>query len=641
MFISEVKDQNEIDSVIVDELKKCGINFRRCSNKKVKNVKKSKIFNRVFNTPIYLLELIDATLSNGVNVQVPRFVYDSCQCILEQVETEGLFRRVGSLIRQKDIKSKLETGLKIDQTISNSNNVIDIGNILKLFFRELPEPLLPCGIIQEALLNCLSMNSCSTGEDLAKTVDAILMICLLLPPLCLNTLAYFMGFLYKVSEYKEFNKMSVENLSIIFTPGIMPVADQEDFRSQRFKDQVKILEILIKNSHLIGIVPDHIIRKLDDGNLRMTKSESFIDTEGQKQQKKKEKIKPRSGSLSRILSSFRRIVGSISSPDKSEREQSVSPSVSETSRKRRIREVPEVHESIVVMTSPSSCDVVPKFTIKHATNDQSFNRNVRSRKCTRRNTTIKRRQARIPIRNQTWPASPHVSIITSPPESDEMSFYPKTTLKRGRPNTIKSGLKQPTTLRRSTGESEELIGLKEEENENTMEIDFINTENEDKKPSIEVEQPHNVQRSSLRIAAKNAIEKQPKISIEVNSLTFTRTPKRLSELKVMLGPAASITANTGRESLKRIRNENAGMVMAKAKIFNALSENGLLTPKRNAAIRKRMTICGSPISDEIINKMKNASIKDTPVHVRRNLTMRTPKRLNLANFMGHQIQLQT
>lgn len=59
---------------------------------------------RIFNVPLHTLELTDVILANGGIAQVPLFVSDACQRILEQVHTEGLFRKAGSSKRQQEIK---------------------------------------------------------------------------------------------------------------------------------------------------------------------------------------------------------------------------------------------------------------------------------------------------------------------------------------------------------------------------------------------------------------------------------------------------------------------------------------------------------------------------------------------------------
>lgn len=50
------------------------------------------------------MDLTDVILINGGIVQVPRFISDACQIILDSVYTEGLFRKAGSNMRQKEIR---------------------------------------------------------------------------------------------------------------------------------------------------------------------------------------------------------------------------------------------------------------------------------------------------------------------------------------------------------------------------------------------------------------------------------------------------------------------------------------------------------------------------------------------------------
>lgn len=95
--------------------------------------------------------------------------------------------------------------------------MIDVASVLKTFFRELPEPLLPYSF-HELFLRCVLMDR--------KQVDAILLACLLLPTVHLNTLAYFMQFLYRVAEYHEFNRMDAYNLAVVIGPTLFPAEEK-------------------------------------------------------------------------------------------------------------------------------------------------------------------------------------------------------------------------------------------------------------------------------------------------------------------------------------------------------------------------------------------------------------------------------
>jgi len=90
-----------------------------------------------------LEKIPDSTLNvyakGDILVQVPQFVVQSCQAILNGVQTEGLFRKAGSACRQREVKRQLEKG----EGVKPAHDVIDLANILKQFLRELPEPLIP------------------------------------------------------------------------------------------------------------------------------------------------------------------------------------------------------------------------------------------------------------------------------------------------------------------------------------------------------------------------------------------------------------------------------------------------------------------------------------------------------------------
>lgn len=50
------------------------------------------------------MDSTEVTLSTGNVCEVPQFVVDATQRILEDVKVEGLFRKAGSAIRQKEIR---------------------------------------------------------------------------------------------------------------------------------------------------------------------------------------------------------------------------------------------------------------------------------------------------------------------------------------------------------------------------------------------------------------------------------------------------------------------------------------------------------------------------------------------------------
>ncbi|XP_037925102.1 rho GTPase-activating protein 11A-like isoform X2 [Hermetia illucens] len=307
MLLGDVLNKDELSSLVIAELKEFGIKFRK--EKKTKSAQE-KCCRRIFRMPLAALELTDVVLASGGVVQIPKFVADACQRILEQVETEGLFRKAGSANRQKEIRVGLEAGLPLGRL----HHVIDVANVLKSFFRELPEPLIPPSI-QEPLLRSLL-----AGE---RGTKPLLMTCLLLPMLNINTLAFFMQFLHTVSLSSHRNKMTTDNLAILFTPGLMPLAD---ISGVRFANHVKVVKLLIEKSELIGVLPESIAEKL---NHLAAKTPSGAD---------KKKKKRRSG----MFNGLRKIVGVIGSAenlDSTAENEPATPCLSKSAKKRKLADV--------------------------------------------------------------------------------------------------------------------------------------------------------------------------------------------------------------------------------------------------------------------------------------------------------------
>ncbi|XP_035903817.1 uncharacterized protein LOC118508282 [Anopheles stephensi] len=326
VLINDLENKEELYAVLQEELRKSGIKYRKEKTSKACNDKTK--CKRIFKIPLHALELTDVMLASGGMVQIPLFVSNACQFILENVDTEGLFRKAGSTKRQQQIKAGLESGVPLGK----SHHVIDVANIIKTFFRDLPEPLLPSGNVQEALIRCLL-----GGSD--DKVHKLMMTCLLLPPITLNTLAYFMQFLQTVSKHAEKNRMTAENLAIILTPSIMPTAE---LVQQRFNSHVKVLQLLIENSQQIGLIPDAILYQLKDegGGINLSTATNGVND--------KKKKKRRSGSLTRMFNGFKKMVSAIGSSEnldktdeKGENDQTLvvgTPCLSKSAKKRKVTE---------------------------------------------------------------------------------------------------------------------------------------------------------------------------------------------------------------------------------------------------------------------------------------------------------------
>ncbi|XP_010877277.2 rho GTPase-activating protein 11A isoform X2 [Esox lucius] len=205
---------------------------------------------KVFGLP--LESLPQYSVENG---SVPCFLMDACTSLLEHVDTEGLFRKSGSIVRLKALRAKLDNG---EECLSTALPC-DVAGLVKQFFRELPDPVLPTEL-HDAFLKAQQL---STEEE--RTFVTLLLSCVL-PDRNMNTLSYFFGFLHKVSRRSAVNKMDSSNLSVILAPNLLHAGDGADkintSTEKRLKQQAAIIYCLIEHASSFGVAPPFIMEKI-------------------------------------------------------------------------------------------------------------------------------------------------------------------------------------------------------------------------------------------------------------------------------------------------------------------------------------------------------------------------------------------
>ncbi|NWY60367.1 RHGBA protein, partial [Chionis minor] len=183
---------------------------------------------------------------------VPSFLVDTCEYLEEHVHTEGLFRKSGSLVRLKALKSKLDQG----ENCLSSALPCDVAGLLKQFFRELPEPILPPHL-QEGLFKAQQL-----GNE--KKTATVLLSCLMADR-TIEALRYFFNFLRTVSLRSNENKMDSSNLAVIFAPNLLHSNENEKMSAsteKKIRLQAAVVQTLIDHAAEIGQVPEFILEKI-------------------------------------------------------------------------------------------------------------------------------------------------------------------------------------------------------------------------------------------------------------------------------------------------------------------------------------------------------------------------------------------
>ncbi|XP_024781404.1 rho GTPase-activating protein 11A isoform X4 [Gorilla gorilla gorilla] len=159
---------------------------------------------------------------------IPSFLVDACTSLEEHIHTEGLFRKSGSVIRLKALKNKVDHG----EGCLSSAPPCDIAGLLKQFFRELPEPILPADL-HEALLKAQQLGT----EEKNK---ATLLLSCLLADHTVHVLRYFFNFLRNVSLRSSENKMDSSNLAVIFAPNLLQTSEGHEKMSSNTEKKLRL-----------------------------------------------------------------------------------------------------------------------------------------------------------------------------------------------------------------------------------------------------------------------------------------------------------------------------------------------------------------------------------------------------------------
>jgi hypothetical protein len=152
------------------------------------------------------------------------------------IDEEGIFRKSGSLERIKQIQHLYNQG----QPVAYDQWEYHVAAcVLKAFFRELPDSLLPDTIFNEIIsLKALDVvDKVEVAKDLLNRK---------LPANNYKLLNYLISFLHEVSEHSAQNRMDARNLSYVFGPNFLRKKNDADFGLIDIERINSFVELLVK-----------------------------------------------------------------------------------------------------------------------------------------------------------------------------------------------------------------------------------------------------------------------------------------------------------------------------------------------------------------------------------------------------------
>ncbi|XP_023369236.1 rho GTPase-activating protein 18 [Otolemur garnettii] len=178
--------------------------------------------------------------------------------------TEGLLRIPGAAVRIKNLCQELEAKFYEGTFNWESVKQHDAASLLKLFIRELPQPLLSV----EYLKAFQAVQSLPTKK---QQLQALNLLVILLPDVNRDTLKALLEFLQRVIDNKEKNKMTVMNVAMVMAPNLfmchafgLKSSEQREFVMAA--GTANTMHLLIKNQKLLWTIPKFIVNQVRKQN---------------------------------------------------------------------------------------------------------------------------------------------------------------------------------------------------------------------------------------------------------------------------------------------------------------------------------------------------------------------------------------
>lgn len=179
------------------------------------------------------------TLCHRENTNVPKFL-EKCIRTVEKrgLKIDGVYRVSGNLAVIQKLRYKADHEEDLDLEDGQWEEIHVITGALKLFLRELPEPLFPFTFF-ERFIAAIQMSEYS--QRVSYTRDLVRN----LPLPNHDTMEVLFRHLRKVIDHTEWNRMSLQSMAIVFGPTLLRPQEESNI-TMHMVFQNQIVELILK-----------------------------------------------------------------------------------------------------------------------------------------------------------------------------------------------------------------------------------------------------------------------------------------------------------------------------------------------------------------------------------------------------------
>ncbi|CAF1293357.1 unnamed protein product [Rotaria sp. Silwood1] len=177
-------------------------------------------------------------------------IISSCVSAINRLglHNQGIFRVPGAQIDINQFKEAFEKGEDPLVNITG-RDMNSVAGVLKLYFRELKEPLFARDMFDTFISCIIDVES----ED--KCVENLSQVVKLLPRPIFIVMRYFFAFLNHLAEYSDENMMDASNLASCLAPTLMPIPEDKD-QVQYLTHTIELIRTMITRHEEIFPIND-------------------------------------------------------------------------------------------------------------------------------------------------------------------------------------------------------------------------------------------------------------------------------------------------------------------------------------------------------------------------------------------------
>ncbi|XP_071362155.1 rho GTPase-activating protein 24-like isoform X2 [Trachinotus anak] len=183
-------------------------------------------------------------------VRLVPLVVEQCVTFIRErgMHEVGLFRQPGQASLVKELQQAFDAG---ERPSFDSTDVHTVASLLKLYLRQLPEPLVPYNHYQDFLICGQKLRG-----DRTQGLGELRSLLQELPVANFNLLNFICQFLNEVQSYSGSNKMSDQNLATVFGPNILraKAEDPQSIMGGAALVHVLMLELIREHESLFAKV---------------------------------------------------------------------------------------------------------------------------------------------------------------------------------------------------------------------------------------------------------------------------------------------------------------------------------------------------------------------------------------------------